>query len=73
MKSPIAVLAIVVAATLTAASAPADVFNMSAGQTSLQFVTVGDPGNAGEQSAARHGDPTYYGAVATRTRSASTT
>ena len=30
----------------TASSAWADVFNMPSGQTSLQFVTVGDPGNA---------------------------
>jgi len=31
---------------LAAGSAQADVFNMGTGQTSLQFVTVGDPGNA---------------------------
>jgi formylglycine-generating enzyme required for sulfatase activity len=34
----------------------ANVFNMTGGQTSLQFVTVGDPGNAA--------DTTGYGAVA---------
>ena len=33
---------------LAAGSARADVFNMPAGQTSLQFVTVGDPGNAAD-------------------------
>jgi len=38
-----------------AAKAQADVFNMPAGQTSLQFVAVGDPGNAA--------DTTGYGAV----------
>ena len=32
--------------TLVASAAEADVFNMPTGQTSLQFVTVGDPGNA---------------------------
>ncbi len=31
-----------------AGSARADVFNMPAGQTSLQFVNVGDPGNTGD-------------------------
>ena len=40
---------------LSAAITHADVFNMSGGQTSLQFVTVGDPGNAA--------DTTGYGAV----------
>ena len=50
-------------AVLTAGSARADVFNMGTGQTSLQFVTVGDPGNAGEQSRLASGDSTYYGAV----------
>lgn len=59
------VLALVAAtAVLTAGAARADVFNMPTGQTSLQFVTVGDPGNAGEQSRLLSaGDPTYYGTV----------
>ena len=35
---------------LTAGTARADVFNMPAGQTSLQFVTVGDPGNAADHT-----------------------
>jgi formylglycine-generating enzyme len=34
------------ASVLSTSKASADVFNMPAGQTSLQFVTVGDPGNA---------------------------
>src|SRR5689334_40029 len=33
---------------LAAATARADVFNMPSGQTSVQFVTVGDPGNAAD-------------------------
>jgi formylglycine-generating enzyme len=41
---------------LSATVARADVFNMPSGQTSLQFVTVGDQGNAA--------DTTGYGAVA---------
>ena len=41
----IAVL-VVVAGVLAAGVAYADVFNMPGGQTSLQFVTVGDAGNA---------------------------
>jgi formylglycine-generating enzyme required for sulfatase activity len=36
---------------------------MPSGQTSLSFVTVGDPGNAGEQSGLMHGDTNYYGSV----------
>ena len=36
--------------------AQADVFNMPTGDTSLQFVTVGDPGNAADPS-------TGYGSV----------
>jgi formylglycine-generating enzyme required for sulfatase activity len=48
--------ALVVAATvLTVSAAHADVFNMPPGQTSLQFVTVGDPGNTA--------DGNGYGAV----------
>ncbi len=42
-------LAIIAAIALLPASiARADVFNMPAGQTSLQFVTVGDPGNVAD-------------------------
>jgi hypothetical protein len=44
-------------------SATPDVFNMPAGQISLQFVTVGDPGNAGVQSGLIHGDTNFYGSV----------
>ena len=40
--------AAVVVAMLIAGSAQADVFNMTGGQTSLQFVTVGNPGNAAD-------------------------
>ena len=45
---------VLTAAVMAAAalSATADVFSMPSGQTNLQFVTVGDPGNAGEQSSA---------------------
>ena len=46
-------------AILAAGSAQADVFNMPAGQTSLQFVTVGDPGNAADTLT----DGTGYGSV----------
>jgi len=47
-------------------SVQADVFSLPPGQTSLQFVPVGDAGNAGEQSrlAFPYYDSTYYGAVA---------
>ena len=41
---------------LTAGVARADVFNMPTGQTSLQFVPVGDPGNAADPA-------TGYGSV----------
>ena len=46
-----AVRAVVVAAMVIAAcvgAASADVFNMGPGLTSLEFGTVGNPGNAGE-------------------------
>jgi formylglycine-generating enzyme required for sulfatase activity len=46
---------IAVIALLPSGIARADLFNMPAGQTSLQFVTVGDPGNVA--------DTTGYGAV----------
>jgi hypothetical protein len=55
--------AAVVVTMLIAGMARADVFDMPSGQTSLQFVTVGDPGNAGEQSRLGSGDSTYYGSV----------
>jgi len=44
---------------LFAGSAQADVFNMPTGQTSLQFVTVGDPGNASDISGYGSVDYTY--------------
>ncbi len=54
MKSQMVVL--VVAVALAVGSVRADVFNMPTGQTSMQFVTVGNPGNAADPS-------TGYGAV----------
>jgi autotransporter-associated beta strand protein len=57
-------VALVTAIILAAGLARADVFSMPAGQKSFEFVTVGDPGNAGEQSRLfSAGDPTHYGAV----------
>jgi formylglycine-generating enzyme len=50
-----AFLCALAAAAVSAPIASADVFNMPAGQTSLQFVTIGNPGNAP--------DSTGYGAV----------
>jgi formylglycine-generating enzyme len=64
MKSSSIVLAFAVAVVLATSSAWADVLNMPSGQKSLEFVTVGDPGNFGEQSRLASGDTTYYGAVA---------
>ncbi|MGA2064655.1 MAG: autotransporter-associated beta strand repeat-containing protein [Thermoguttaceae bacterium] len=58
-----------VAVTLAAAGvARADVFNMPAGETSLRFVTVGDPGNVGDtvkmnNSNAINDGTSGYGAV----------
>ncbi len=49
-RSVICLLAIVSVAVFAAFSARADVFNMSSGQKSLQFVTVGDPGNTADLS-----------------------
>jgi formylglycine-generating enzyme required for sulfatase activity len=57
-------LVLVVTIVLAVGPVRADVFNMPADQTSLAFVTVGDPGNAGEQSRLASGDTTYYGSVA---------
>jgi formylglycine-generating enzyme len=52
-------------AVLAVGSARADLFHMPAGQKSIEFVTVGDPGNAGEQSRlVSAGDSKYYGDVA---------
>jgi formylglycine-generating enzyme len=57
---------------LASGVARADVFNMGGtqnpdgtwnGLASLEFVTVGDPGNAGEQSRLGTGDTTFYGSV----------
>ena len=59
VMAPVMVLVV-----LMAGAACADVFNMPSGQTSQEFVSDGDAGNAGEQSRlASDGDPTYYGAV----------
>ena len=44
---------------LTVSVAQADVFNMPAGQTSLQFVTVGDPGNAADTATGCYGSVGY--------------
>jgi len=52
----------VVALLFCAVSAQADVFNMPSGQTSLQFVTVGNPGNAPDTTVMNDGT-TGYGSV----------
>jgi probable HAF family extracellular repeat protein len=49
-------------ALLPLSTAKADVFNMPAGQTSLQFVTVGDPGNVADTAVMGDGT-TGYGSV----------
>ena len=49
-------------AALMAGLTQADVFNMPPGQTSMQFVTVGDPGNAAD-TAVMDDSTTGYGAV----------
>jgi formylglycine-generating enzyme len=48
---------------VTARAARADVFNMGSGLTSLEFVTVGNPGNAGELNRSADAEDNYYGAV----------
>jgi formylglycine-generating enzyme len=53
--------ALVLGATATAARA--DVFNMGDGLTSLEFVTVGNPGNAGELNRSADANENYYGGV----------
>ena len=53
--SPVILVGMVV---LSAGSAQADVFNMPAGQTSMQFVTVGNPGNGPDPATG-----SLYGAV----------
>ena len=60
--SPMILAAMVV---LAVTPARADVFNMPAGQTSLQLVTVGDPGNAADTAvmAREWHDTTGYGSV----------
>jgi formylglycine-generating enzyme len=49
------VLLVAAISAFLSATALGDVLRMPAGQTSLQFVTVGDPGNAGELSGAGAG------------------
>lgn len=46
MKNIVAASSLVICMLLLVVSAQADVFNMPSGQTSLQLVCVGDPGNA---------------------------
>lgn len=63
------VLMMLGACAMLAAPADADVFNMSGGLTSLEFVTVGDAGNAGELSGAGaggYGPDVIVGGVAYR-------
>jgi formylglycine-generating enzyme required for sulfatase activity len=50
---------VVLASVLAAGTAQADVFNMPAGQTSLQFVTVGNPGNAADTAVMGDGTSGY--------------
>ena len=46
------------------ATARADLITYGTTTIDMDFVTVGNPGNAGEQSRlASHGDATYYGGV----------
>jgi formylglycine-generating enzyme required for sulfatase activity len=60
-------LFLLLAVALAANCACANVFNMPSGQTSLQFVTVGDPGNAPDTAIMDEGDApdgsTGYGSV----------
>ena len=44
----------------SALTAHADVFNMPAGETSLQFVTVGNPGNAADPATGSGSVPYFY-------------
>ena len=44
-------------------AACADVFNMPPGQTSVQFVTVGDPGNLPDTTVMQYDTTTGYGSV----------
>jgi hypothetical protein len=53
---------VVLSLALSASLVKADVFNMPNGQTSLQFVTVGDPGNAPDTVVESDGT-TGYGSV----------
>ena len=56
------IVAAVAMVAMVAGAAQADVFNMPTGQTSLQFVTVGDPGNAADTTVMNDGT-TGYGSV----------
>ena len=58
----IAVLVIICGSSLTTA-VQADVFNMGPGLTSLELVTVGNPGNPGELSGVPNGRPRVTGAA----------
>jgi formylglycine-generating enzyme required for sulfatase activity len=49
---------------LAARAAQADVFTMPSGETSLQFVTVGDPGNVADTTHVMPDGSTGYGSVA---------
>lgn len=56
------IVAAVAMVAMVASAAQADVLNMPTGQTSLQFVTVGDPGNAADLTVDNDGT-TDYGSV----------
>ncbi len=53
----------VLSATFLVASVQADVFKMPDGQKSLEFVTVGDPGNAADTAVMVGSNTTGYGSV----------
>ena len=59
----VVVLAGVMVLAVVASLAQADVFNMTGGQTSLQFVTVGNPGNAADTAVMTLDGTTGYGSV----------
>ena len=52
-------IGIALAVTISAYAAQADVFNMGTGLTSLEFVTVGNPGNAADDTGYGRVDYTY--------------
>jgi sulfatase modifying factor 1 len=62
LASALAVCCLFVACRPSARAGVIDVMNMPAGQTSLQFVTVGDPGNAPDTTV-MNDQTTGYGAV----------